>query len=300
MFVNKKVVLGVMLLTICACGLELFAGDSYLGWRLYSKFSETRESIARKAQAEKEERAKNVAEIRKAAEEAKKVAEEAEKAAIEAEKAAAEIEKAAAEKKIAKAEKTEEAVKAEEAKKAAAEAEAKKIAEAKRAEKFRAFTNAMSKGLSVAGNKILWYLPNRLVDLLDCFTLEAGVGEGGLNLQLTRYATFGANIGYSGMIGWSFNRQIGVYTQRIWNADFLHINGSDISRKSVLGNYRTVFRVHNGPADIEYLIGEQAFDPYAIGVRAGCYFNFQFQFHPVELADFAAGLLFIDFKKDDK
>ena len=274
MFSNKKFIAVVTLLVIFGCTFEAAAGNAFLSWRIFSNFSDTRESIA-KAKAEEERKA---AAEKKAAAERKIAA--AKKAA--AEKKATER-KAAAEKKAA-------------AKKAAAD---KKAAEERRIATERALEN-LSEFAANACHKIAWYLPNRLVDLLDCFSIEAGIGEIGLNVQFTRYATFGAGIGYSGMIGWSNNRQLGVYTQRIWNADFLNVNGSEVYRENVLGNYKPFFQTNSGLIDMDYYCNSRAVDPYAIGVRAGFYPTIQFQFHPVELADFVAGLLFIDFKNDDK
>ena len=204
----------VMLLALAGWGFELTAGNSYLSWRIYSRFSETKENQTGNSE--------------------------------------------------------------------------QKHSSSKPAAKQRS-----------TGSQILWYLPNRLVDLLDCFTFEVGGGEYSLDLQFTRFATFGGNIGYSGMLGWSANRQLGLYTQRIWNADFLNLNISETNRKSILGNYVKIYSSKKGAVSIENMIDEGAFDPFAIGARIGCYFTVNFLFHPVEFADFLAGWFLVDFREDD-
>lgn len=171
-----------------------------------------------------------------------------------------------------------------------------KIEAEKRKESFDGF----KKGVAAVGHNILWYLPNRICDLVDCFTGEIGVGEIGIDLKLTRYAEFGTGIGTAYMTGWSINRQNGLYMQRSYYANFLQLNASDTVRKTVCGDYIPIYSSHSGTVDIENMLKQNAEDPFAIGIKAGCYINFRFELHPVEIADFIAGIFFIDFKKDDQ
>ena len=151
-----------------------------------------------------------------------------------------------------------------------------------------------------AGSALLWYIPNRLSDLMDIFTVEVGIGELGLDLVLTRYASFGAGVGVLHMLGWSINNQHGIYRQDGWYAYLLNRSAMNIHREKVCGNYASFTRYDDGRIDIGRMDAAQAEDPYAIGLKAGCYLNLNFQIHVTELADFIAGIFFIDFKEDDK
>jgi len=122
----------------------------------------------------------------------------------------------------------------------------------------------------------------------------------GLDLQLTRYLTFGAGVGKSYMLGWSIFNQHGIYSQLGWYADFLRYRASDIRREQICGAYTPFSKYDRGLVDIEEMNNAKAEDPYAIGLRIGCYLNLKFQIHVTELADFVAGIFFIDFKDDDR
>ena len=171
------------------------------------------------------------------------------------------------------------------------------VAEAKTAERDDSSGESV---LATVGKKILWYIPNRLSDLMDIFTVELGAGELGVDLQLTRHLTFGAGVGKSYMLGWSIFNQHGIYSQLGWYADFLNLRASEIRREQVCGMYMPLYRYSRGSVDIGEMGKSKAEDPYAIGVRIGCYLNFKFQIHVTELADFVAGIFFIDFKDDDR
>ena len=102
------------------------------------------------------------------------------------------------------------------------------------------------------------------------------------------------------MTGWSVNRQNGLYMQRSYYANFLQLTAADTVRKAICGDYYTIYGLQSGTADIDRMIKEKAEDPFAIGVKAGCYVNFRFLLHPTEVADLIAGIFCIDFSGDDK
>ena len=252
------------------------------------------------------EKAKANEEIEKAKAEAEaKLAAEKAKAAEEIERAKAENEaKLAAEK--AKAAEEIEKTKAENGAKLAAE-KAKADEEITRAKEQNGVTTSekiTSDGegeswFAKVGNAFLWYIPHRLSDLMDIFTFEIGAGELGIDLQLTRYLTFGAGIGQSYMLGWSIYNQHGIYFQRGWYADVLRYRVSDTRREGISGFYTPIFRGENNLVDIGEMRDAKAEDPWALGVKACCYLNLKLQIHPEEIGDFIAGFLFIDFKDDD-
>ena len=149
-------------------------------------------------------------------------------------------------------------------------------------------------------NAILWYIPNRLSDLMDIITVELGAGEIGLDLQLTRSLTFGAGIGQSYMLGWSINNQFGIYQQKGWYFDCFRYRASSIRRDPTFGDYSSIFTSDkSGLVDVSAMFDGNVEDPFALGVKACCYLNLKVQVHPLELADFIGGLLFIDCPHDD-
>ena len=277
----------------------------------WSKSAVTKQNIAVKAEqnAELERMRAEISSARARAEAAEKARAETErtKALLESELKAAKSETAservraeAAEKAISDVEKSRAEARSslEAAEKARKEAAPRKdAAEAKTVEQNDSSEESV---LAKVGKKILWYIPNRLSDLMDVFTVELGAGELGLDLQLTRYLTLGAGVGKSYMLGWSIFNQHGIYGQQGWYADFLNLRASEIRREQVCGMYMPLYRYSRGSVDIGEMGKSKAEDPYAIGVRIGCYLNFKFQIHVTELADFVAGIFFIDFKDDDR
>lgn len=149
-------------------------------------------------------------------------------------------------------------------------------------------------------NALLWYIPNRLSDLMDVFTIEIGAGEIGLDLQLSRYLTFGAGIGQSYMLGWSINNQFGIYQQKGWYFDCFRYRASSIQRAPTFGDYSKLYTSgKSGLVDVPAMFAGNVEDPFALGVKACCFLNLKLQVHPLELADFIGGLLFIDCPHDD-
>ena len=264
-----------------------------------------RAEAAEKARADAENaRAEAEAEVKRARAEAaaeRAKAEAAEKARAEAEapaKAGTEAPAKAGTEAPAKAE-AEAPAKVEAEAPAKVEAEAPAKAEAAAAQTADDSDEGESTSTKV-GRALLWYIPNRLSDLMDVFTLELGAGELGIDLQLTRFASLGAGVGSSYMLGWSIYNQHGVYWQQGWYADLLNRRYGEVRRDKVCGYYTPFSRSDDGRVDIGKMDKAKAEDPYAIGIKACCYLNLKFQIHVTELADFVAGIFFIDFKDDDK
>lgn len=151
------------------------------------------------------------------------------------------------------------------------------------------------------GYNILWYLPNRLLDLADCFTIEFEAGDYGADVYLTRYANIGAGAGYSYGMGWSHGRQYGFFNEPNYNANFLCFGTESKQRKNILGSYKYFNYTNTSCADIfmfpDTLKHE---DPYAIGAKVSFLVGAKVQFHPVEFADFIAGLFLFDISNDDR
>ena len=154
------------------------------------------------------------------------------------------------------------------------------------------------------GEKIALYLPNRILDVLDLFSVTVGVGPvAEVRLMGTRLADVGA--GYSAgtyKLYKDFNRQYGIGVEDGWYWSFVAIGeeeyalreGSLLVDKYVecrAGVPTPEMRVYN------YYTGARDF--WAIGGSLGFIVDAGVYLHPVEWADFALGFLMIDIREDD-
>ncbi|MFO0984602.1 MAG: hypothetical protein U1E76_23240 [Planctomycetota bacterium] len=149
------------------------------------------------------------------------------------------------------------------------------------------------------GEKILWYLPNRFLDLLDVFNAQIGIGPGaGAELQVTRAARAGAL--YYDAVKFGFDgREVGIFRERRWNEWYLgelHDQSRDSARLTMAGSISpwedpnpegvpSVVRKQRGLLDIDLNLHLLA------GAEAGI--------RPVEIFDFLAGWVTFDPSNDD-
>lgn len=151
------------------------------------------------------------------------------------------------------------------------------------------------------GEKIAWYIPDRIFDIIDMFGVEMTVGPqigGGVwathALQLNTYT--GATVG----LGYNQKKQFGFITESRFD-----ISGSVIGTTAVAGA-----RVGTGGVDsaatamVLHTPGQnlyQVYDDYwAIGGRFGLIIvGGKFEYHPIEIVDFLAGLIMLDPMGDD-
>jgi len=132
------------------------------------------------------------------------------------------------------------------------------------------------------GKRILWYVPNRVMDLLDIFRLRVRAGPGlSANLRLTDYGAFywgKYNTVYAGLPGPRYPRILRspVGLESLNGMILVGVDATDETR--------------HGP---EYGASEVdvGVNLLLVGVEAGI--------DPVEIGDFLGGLLFFDFRGDD-
>ena len=154
------------------------------------------------------------------------------------------------------------------------------------------------------GEKLAFYLPNRVLDALDTFSVNLGVGPvAEARLMFTRYCDIGA--GWSGSTYKAFkdyNRQIGGAVEEGWYWSFIFVGEEEYRvteatalldkyvecRSGVPSPVMRVYDLVNGPRDF-----------WAIGGSLGLVLDGNLYIHPLELADFVLGFFLIDFKSDD-
>lgn len=150
--------------------------------------------------------------------------------------------------------------------------------------------------------KVLLYLPDRVLDLLDVISLDLHLGPGlYTDVYVTRalQSTIGARA-ISG-IGWNEDRSLGVRTSAETGVNVLPIGawtmaGTRAGTGGVqIGKYG-VAGIHN-PMDEVY---QEFTDYYAIGSSVTLiFFGVEANVHPIQIPDFIVGIFFIDFLRDD-
>ena len=154
---------------------------------------------------------------------------------------------------------------------------------------------------------ILWYLPNRICDLVDCFTIEIGGGlNARLDLHLTQAIALGAGYGNEYMVGWD-RRYFGgekrwseQFDGLSYKADLFYLGIEKRKIENLFGNFPSYVVDRRGVINInapEYDRGKRDF--WAIGLDLGLLYNIKLEIHPLAIVDFITGLFFIDIEKDD-
>jgi hypothetical protein len=154
----------------------------------------------------------------------------------------------------------------------------------------------------IAGMFIL-YVPNRILDALDIFSISASAGlQAGLELRATRACDGGGRFGAAAEIAKDYNRQYGAGVINGWNTSFICFAAEDTivgPTTRWLKSYRycasgipltteKVYNIYTGPRDYWECSAEGSL---LLGLRGAL--------HPIEFFDFWAGLVFIDLKGDD-
>ncbi len=160
---------------------------------------------------------------------------------------------------------------------------------------------AFSKGTSV-GEVLALYIPNRLLDALDMFTVNLGAGPViEARLMGTRLVDVGAGIGLSAKAFKSHNRQYGFGIEEIsyWSLIFIGEEDYRLSTGTSLVDKYIELRddLPEFTRNYDFFSGPR--DYFAIGGSLGCLIDGDLYIHPLEWVDFALGFFFIDIKQDD-
>jgi hypothetical protein len=150
----------------------------------------------------------------------------------------------------------------------------------------------------------LLYIPNRVLDLLDIVTFNLGAGpEFGVEVRATRWIQVGGMYGDKYFIGKNYARQIGGGYSSGWNYEFLCFTSE---RRYVDETFGTTseFILKRKPLGFampsdDFTYSQDVRDFWEIGANAGWLITLGAAVHPVEIADFLAGLVLIDLKGDD-
>jgi len=152
-------------------------------------------------------------------------------------------------------------------------------------------------------DKLVMYVPNRVLDVLDIFSLSVGVGPvAKAELRATRLATVGAGIGATAKLVKENNRQYGLRTARGYDITALMFSAE---KKETDWATRLVMRIDiekigvATPTERVYDFYDGARDYWTIGASLGLIAQVDFDVHVVEIVDLVTGIFFIDIKADD-
>jgi len=150
---------------------------------------------------------------------------------------------------------------------------------------------------------LLLYIPNRIIDAFDMFSLDLGFGPivGG-DLRGTRACDFGGGVGAAAMAVKDYNRQYGGCLQRGSYWAFTCVGAEDMKRECANRWVQEYWHQYSGdtsPDDNIYDFHEGARDYWEVGAELALGAYVKFAFHPVEIGDFLAGVILIDLKGDD-
>ncbi len=150
--------------------------------------------------------------------------------------------------------------------------------------------------------KVLLYLPDRILDLLDIVSFDAHLGPGAyLNYHVTRAVQAGIGFRGTGGLGWHDHRSLGGLGQAESGIVVVALGaqayaGSLAGTSGVRATADSMAGLHQ-PSDRIY---QELRDYWAIGESFTFIFlGFEWDLHPVEFADFFLGWAGIDILNDD-
>ena len=153
------------------------------------------------------------------------------------------------------------------------------------------------------GEKLLWYIPNRIVDALDTFSVALGIGPViEARLMATRAIDVGAGIGMTAKAYKIHNRQYGLGIEEGWYWSFIIIGEEHYKihdTTPLVATYSETFAGFPEPTQRLYDFYDGNRDYWAFGGSLGLLVDGDLYVHPVELVDFVLGFFLIDIRNDD-
>ena len=168
---------------------------------------------------------------------------------------------------------------------------------------FTAFSFAPSARANETVEKLVLYVPNRIIDMFDLFSVNLGFGpKAQLELMCTRAVGAGFSAGISAMLYKDANRQYGWGLQNGWHWQLPGLMQEDIERRHtnrLVLSYWENFIGTPLPTQKIYAYNNGARDYWQIGGGGGLLLTGEVYLHPIEWVDFALGFFFLDIKDDD-
>jgi hypothetical protein len=150
--------------------------------------------------------------------------------------------------------------------------------------------------------KVLFYPLDRVLDILDIFTIDVHVGGGAfVNYHFTRALQAGIGLRATTGLGWHERRSLGSKSQAESGIVLVAL-GAEVSAATLAGtsgvysSADSITGLHR-PSSPSY---QEYRDYWAIGESVTIAFlGIDWDLHPVQIADFFAGWVGVDFLRDD-
>ncbi|WP_125169479.1 hypothetical protein [Leptospira hartskeerlii] len=172
------------------------------------------------------------------------------------------------------------------------------------------YDNALGQGFSKRSpeensfwEKLAWYIPDRILDLLDIYSINVMIGpQIGASAWYTRAVQVTLYAGKTVSAGWSQKRNLGITEESSAEYAFLGFGGSAIHGRRIGTGRRAYagiwdgFFVHmpSNPLYVNYR------DYWSTGAKLGVVLiGAELECHYAEVADFLAGFFLVDFMGDD-
>ena len=159
-----------------------------------------------------------------------------------------------------------------------------------------------AKGATIE-ERLVFYIPNRLIDALDTVSVALGVGPVvEARLMATRAIDVGLGIGKTAKAYKIHNRQYGLGIEEWWYWSFVCVGEESYSvleSTSLVDRYVETRTGFPEPFQRVYDFFEGPRDYWAFGGSLGLFVDGDLYVHPVELADFILGFFLLDIKDDD-
>ena len=153
-------------------------------------------------------------------------------------------------------------------------------------------------------DKVTLYFPNRILDILDVFTLNLGVGlTAHASLRATHELEIGGGFSATAQMIKDHNRQYGFARRNGFYSEVGPIVAIDMERRPAFLLAKEYWWDKDGlitPSDEKFLPKEGVFDFWEIGGSLGLgVIEADVSIHPVEILDAVLGFFFIDISDDD-
>lgn len=154
------------------------------------------------------------------------------------------------------------------------------------------------------GEKVILYPVNRILDVFDLVSLNAGLGpDVQINLHATRALQLGGGGAATARAGFNYDRAVGVYRQKGWEASLLPFSWEGYSRTNVRSWGSIVDATHNANGMSEPglpIYRDDIRDYWAFGGRVPLGLaSVEADAHPNEAADLLLGFFTVDIRNDD-
>ncbi|EMF89698.1 hypothetical protein LEP1GSC005_2474 [Leptospira santarosai str. ST188] len=151
------------------------------------------------------------------------------------------------------------------------------------------------------GERILWYIPDRILDILDVVSFNLNYGpQIGFGVWVTRAVQVVAYTGANAGFGWYQKRQLGGHAESsaeivIGPVGASAIAASKVGTGGIESTSRAIF-FHTPYHDLY----QEYRDYWSYGAKLGVLFaGFEVEVHLVEIADLLLGIFTFDFLNDD-